>query len=105
MIRHVALVASAALVLSTACLAGCEDTPPPNTQAAAAPEREISRDQAIWTARGDAAMSLRIVDLTGMNVSRSGAFWVIDLYGQRGQGVRYAIAAADGTIRERRLTQ
>ena len=69
------------------------------------PTRELSREQAISFAYGDAARSLRMTDVASVSVTRTGAFWVVDLYGQRGNGVRYAITAADGTIRERRWMQ
>ena len=98
------VVASGVLLLSSVSFGGCADAPAPNGPAQVA-EREMSRDQAIDEARYDAAASLRLVDVANVQAMRSGAFWVVDLTGQRGEGVHYAITASDGSIRERRVLQ
>jgi hypothetical protein len=103
-LKHSLFVPFAFLVLGLA--AGCADAPTdPASPAGLSASREMSRDEAVSYARGDAAMSLRIVDVASVSVTRTGGFWVVDLYRQRGAGVRYAITAADGTIHERRVMQ
>lgn len=92
-----------AVVASLACGCGAEPAPkaPPSTEVA----REVTRDVAIRLARSDAALRFGGSSFTSVAAQNLGRFWVVELRAQTGAGVRYAISANDGTIRERSLFQ
>jgi hypothetical protein len=85
-------------------LAACADSPPAADPASVA-SRDISREDAITTARGDAAATYRMTDVSQVTAMRQGEFWVVDVRGADGPGVEYGIAAADGAIRQRRTVR
>jgi hypothetical protein len=101
--KHLASLASLAgpACLAGLALVGCGSSAPEPLLANA--PVTISRDDAVSAARQDAASRFRGVDVSTVAVSRSGQYWVVDLRGKEGGGVHYAIAA-DGSIRERRVT-
>ena len=92
---------------------GCEAEPAPvprraraSSAADAAIDAEVTRDVAVRTARADA--STRFRELGGfsfVNAQPFGRFWVVELHASNGQGLRYAIAKSDGTIRQRSLVR
>jgi hypothetical protein len=95
-------VALLAFALGGGCvLAGCEAAPPPSSPHEV---REINRNTAISSAKLDASVNY---NLSPSNVfaQRFGGFWVVELRAPSGQGLRYAISARDGSIRERSALQ
>jgi hypothetical protein len=86
---------------------GCETEPPPRAPVPAdTADVEVTRDVAVRTARADA--SLRFRDLGGfsfIDAQPYGRYWVVELHARTGQGVRYAIAKSDGSIRQRSLVR
>ena len=66
---------------------------------------EVTRDAAIHTARSDAAMRFHGAVHAHVLAQRLGAFWVVELRGPTGAGLRYAISVHDGSIRQRNLFQ
>jgi hypothetical protein len=61
-------------------------------------QRELDRNGAIASAARDASARFQLV-VSDAVAQRHGSYWVIDLHGS-GRGLRYAINARDGSIRE-----
>lgn len=99
------------VVLAVALLtgaAGCSPKSPPPAapdgpvEAASAP---VSRDSAVMSARQDAYYRYGELAGGGVDVQRRGGFWIIELRRAQGGGLRYAISANDGSIRQRSTFQ
>lgn len=93
-----------ALVLSLAPLAGCASTVDEDPNTAATP-RELSRTDAIASARQDASRSYGNDWGAAPVAQYRGGYWVIELHARSGYTLRYAISARDGSIRERNMVQ
>jgi hypothetical protein len=93
--------------IAIACVAGCGASPgAPSTQASQAQaSTEVTRAVAIHTARSDAAMRFQNTGNAHIAAHRLGAFWVVELRGPSGAGLRYAISVHDGSIRQRNVFQ
>jgi hypothetical protein len=91
----------AALLLAAAC----DDSAPPPRTADAAAVRDIDRDAAIATAWQDASANFPGRPMTQIGAHRLGSVWVVELQAAAGGGLRYAISAHDGTIRQRNTFQ
>jgi hypothetical protein len=97
-------------ILAFAC--GCEDEPAPRAPSSsasrppsAAADGGITRDVAVSMARRDAAAHFQGFGVTFTNVQPAGRFWVVELRGNGGGGLHYAISKDDGSIRERSMVQ
>jgi hypothetical protein len=93
--------------LSAPFLGGCTSAVGPED--ARAPEqevaRELSRADAIASARKDASRSYGDGWDTQVNAQYRGGFWVVELHATSGYTLRYAISARDGSIRQRSMVQ
>ncbi len=93
-------------VLLAAAAAGCESAPPARTSAdAGEAARHVDRQAAIESARRDAALRFRELWVSGVDAQRMGAYWIVELHGANGGGLRYAISSQDGSIRQRSAFQ
>ncbi len=99
------LLASAALVLA-AFATGCAAHPAPKAPSAQeAAVADINRSTAIRTARSDAAARYGDGWIRWVDAQQLGRYWVVELRAPGGQGMRYAIATSDGSIRQRAIFQ
>ncbi|MFO0618068.1 MAG: hypothetical protein U0414_36085 [Polyangiaceae bacterium] len=80
---------------------GCSE-PPARAPVEAKPV-EIGRDAAVYAAAMDAETRFGIRGLRPLTANRTGEVWIIEMSGEDGSSVHYAVGAADGTIRERRV--
>jgi len=103
-IRHQAFTLVCAGLLAAA-LGGCAASSAPDEARAPAHARELNRDDAIASARQDAARSYGDGWGKQANAQYSGGYWVVELHAANGYGLRYAISASDGSIRERGMVQ
>ncbi len=95
------------LVLSAilaAALGGCAASPPDEARAPA-PLRELNRADAIASARQDASRSYGDGWDKQADAQYRSGYWVVELHAASGYGLRYAISASDGSIRERGMVQ
>jgi hypothetical protein len=96
------------LVLSTLgvpLLGACAAATGPEDTHASAPPRELSRADAIASARQDATRSYGDGWAAQVDAQYQGGFWVVELQARSGYRLRYAISARDGSIRERNMIQ
>ena len=96
-----------ALVLSiipAVALGGCAASTPEEARAPA-PVRELSRADAIASARQDASRSYGQGWGAEADAQYHGGYWVVELQASNGYRLRYAISARDGSIRERSMVQ
>lgn len=99
MMRHdLVAVVFAAIALATGCQAATNEP-------AAAPERSVTREEAVASARQDAYLRYGAVAAGEAQVQRRGVFWVVELHRPEGGGLSYAISAQDGSIRQRSTFQ
>jgi hypothetical protein len=101
--RSFSVLLAAALLAGAA---GCSSA----ARAPLAPEDEaedlsVSRETAEASARQDAYYRYGELAGGGVDVQRRGGFWIIELRNAHGGGLRYAISADDGSIRERTTFQ
>ncbi len=68
-------------------------------------QRELNRADAIASARQDAARSYGEGWGGQANAQYRSGYWVVELHAANGYGLRYAISASDGSIRERGMVQ
>jgi hypothetical protein len=102
------LTSAFVIVLSavlTSALGGCASTSTPDEARAPAQAREVSRADAIASARQDASRSYGDGWGTRADAQYSGGYWVVELHASTGYRLRYAISARDGSIRERSMAQ
>jgi hypothetical protein len=101
---HSSLFTALVAAVFASALAGCAAAP-----STAAPPAEVApdvtRDVAIRTARGDAQNRFREMWISDVNARRLGHYWVVELRGPTGAGLRYTISTSDGSIRERNTFQ
>ena len=88
----------------TAALAGCAARAADEARAPAQ-SHELNREDAIASARQDAARSYGEGWGGQANAQYRSGYWVVELHAPNGYGLRYAISAADGSIRERGMVQ
>jgi hypothetical protein len=101
MMRRISFaLASLTLFLAAGC--GASEPPRPVTAAPASPE--VTREAAIRTAQIDAMTHFRGLSILDVTAHRYGAFWLVEIRAP-GAGFRYAISRADGSIRQRNMTQ
>ena len=79
---------------------GCAASSADEARAPAQP-RELSRADAIASAREDASHSYGDGWGARADAQLQGGYWVVELHAPNGYGLRYAISASDGSIRER----
>jgi len=98
----VSRIAATLLAASAVCAAGCAATPDASAPSA---QRDLTRSDAIASARDDARRSYGTEWGSHVDARYSAGFWVIDLYAPSGYRLRYAISARDGSIRQRNMLQ
>src|SRR5262245_36222766 len=97
-----------ALVLSAlfvSALGGCASSSAQAGARAPSEARDVSRAGAIASARQDAVRSYGDGWVAAVDAQLRGSFWVVELRSANGAGLRYAISARDGSIRERNTFQ
>lgn len=97
-----------ALILSAASLAvlgGCSTSSEQGEARAPVEARELNRSGAIASARHDAASKYGDAWIAQVNAHYLGGYWMVELRSMNGAGLRYAISARDGQIRERSTIQ
>jgi hypothetical protein len=97
-------LAAALLAGATGCSSATPTPAAPDAPAEAA-GAPVTRDSAVLSARQDAYYRYGEVAGGGVDVQRSGGFWIIELRRAQGGGLRYAISANDGSIRQRSTFQ
>ena len=65
----------------------------------------VNRDNAVASARDDAHRRYGELVTGDVDVQRRGGCWIVELRRSNGGGLRYAISAQDGSIRERSTFQ
>src|SRR5262245_58883173 len=86
-------------------LAGCAGSSTPDEARAPSAARDVNRTVAIQSARQDASRSYGDGWITAVNAQYLAGYWVVELRAASGGGIRYAISARDGSIRERNVFQ
>lgn len=94
-------VALSTLTLSALCSAGCAEPVAPPPSVARAPD--IGRDNAVNAAAWDAQTRFGIQNVTPLFVNRRGEVWIVEMSGDDGATLHYAIGAFDGAVRERHV--
>lgn len=100
--RGVTCVVLAAALLAGA--AGCSSAAAPPADPSEDRADPLTREAALASARQDAYQRFG-ARTEGMGTHRRGDYWVIELRREDGGGLRYAISAEDGSIRERSTFQ
>jgi len=86
-------------------LAGCAGSSTPDEARAPSETHDVNRAVAIQSARRDATRSYGDGWIAAVDAHYLGGFWVVELRAATGAGIRYAISARDGSIRERNVLQ
>jgi hypothetical protein len=97
-----------ALVLSALfapALGGCASSSAQDAARAPTEARDVNRAGAIASARQDAVRSYGDGWVAAVDAQYRSGFWVVELRAANGAGLRYAISARDGSIRERNTFQ
>jgi hypothetical protein len=97
-----------ALVLSiflAPALGGCAGSSAPEGARAPSQARELSRADAITSARQDASHSYGNGWGPQVDARYRGGYWVVELQATSGYRLHYAISARDGSIHERNMFQ
>jgi hypothetical protein len=92
-------------LVSTLALGGCGSTALPDEAQSPAAPRELSRADAIASAREDASRTYGKDWGSQAEAQYKGGFWVVDLHAKSGYTLHYAISARDGSIHERSMVQ
>lgn len=66
---------------------------------------EVTRAEAIRAARDDAAHQYGKGWVANVDATLAGRYWLVELRALDGKGMRYAISARDGGIRQRSMFQ
>jgi hypothetical protein len=93
-----------ACVMTAAFVSGCSSELPAS-RFASDETSPIDRKTAVEVAKTDAVRRYSGVRIANVDVVRMDTAWIIELQDQSGTGLRYAISARDGSIRERRVFQ
>jgi len=91
-------------ILLAATVCGCAASAPDEARGPAQPH-ELNRADAIASARQDASHSYGDGWGAQANAQYRSGYWVVELRASNGYGLRYAISASDGSIRERGMVQ
>src|SRR5262245_40104113 len=86
-------------------LAGCGASSTPDEARSPSEAHDVNRAGAIQSARQDASRSYGDGWIAAVDAQYRAGFWVVELRAANGAGIRYAISARDGSIRERNTFQ
>lgn len=102
--KHLPLALLLSALLAPA-LAACSAASTPDEARAPGETRDLTRAGAIQSARQDATRSYGDGWIAQVDAHYRGGFWMVELRAASGAGLRYAISARDGSIRERNTFQ
>lgn len=94
-------LALSAVALAAVWSVGCAEPVTPAPTVARAPD--IGRDNAVNAAAYDAQTRFGIQNVTPLFVNRRGEVWIVEMSGDDGATLHYAIGAFDGSVRERHV--
>lgn len=103
--RMTGILISIVGLTALASLTGCSTPKPPPAAASEAPRDSVTKAAAIQNAQRDAAYRYSEVAVSRVDARRAGGYWVVELTGASGAGLRYTISALDGSIRARNMFQ